>query len=116
MASPGVREPHMPPAAYVQLASADVSRARATLRAAAAAYLTADVNYTSAGEPMPIMPAAAEAEERLLGAASELRYVRHVHEQHVKQPQAPIRCSSCQRLLSQVEMDVKWGVCASCFL
>jgi len=82
MASPGVREPHMPPVVYVQLASADVMRARVTLRAAAASYLTSDVSYTSSGEPMSLDAA---AEQRLLSAASELRHVLHVHELHVKQ-------------------------------
>ena len=117
MASPGVREPHMPPVVYVQLASADVMRARANLSAAAAAYVEADVSYVSATGLTLMVSSAAAAEERLLSAASEMRYVMHVHAQHIKRvrhPQMPDRCSSCQQELSQADVDANWGRCASC--
>jgi hypothetical protein len=97
--------PHMPPAAYIQLASADVARARANAKEAAAAYLAADAHVP-------------DVEERFLGAASELRYVLHVHEQHVKQSRAfaqdPTKCSSCQQRLCIEDLDANWGRCAGC--
>lgn len=110
MASPNVPEQHMPPAAYIELTAADVTRERANARAAAAAYLAADAH----------MAAAAEAEERFLAAASELRYALHVHERYAKQARArlytrdPTKCESCQQELSQEDLDANWGRCAQC--